>query len=157
MKQQIVKVSNIRFKDFNGVNRLNDVTETFAYEFMHKRNPNASDIDVAAAYVKSKMMFEHDVLFDYEYIDIDSDEYVKAQRLIASYEDFDCFADDAGNQYEQHPYKKYVVTWPSVMYMYCDEWFIHGYSMFIQGKDLDAAFNHVIYDYLLTFLPVYVS
>jgi len=157
MKQQIVKISNIRFKDFNGVNRLNDVTETFAYEFMHERNPNVFDIDVAAAYVKTKMLFEHDVLFDHEYVDIDSDEYVKAQRSIDNYEEFDCFADDAGEQYEQHPYKKYVVTWPSVMYMYCDEWFINGYGAFVQGKDWDAALDQVIYEYLLTFLPIYIS
>ena len=155
MKQQIIKISNIRFKDFDGLKRLQDIRKTHTYEVMRKRNPNVFDIDVVAAYAKTVLLYEHDVQFETEYVS--NHEYAKAAMHISNLEPFDCFADDAGEKYVQHDWKYYIVSWPPVMYMYCDEWFINGYGAFIQGKDLDAALDQVIYEYLLRFMPVYVS
>ena len=172
MNQQIIQISNIKFADDIRINKPVDITDTYIYEELYRRNDpmlaavrkqlNMDDIEAAShrGFVLAQLHNFYECTYDVEKISPNDVRYQAAADEIATYVSTDWWMDDADAVQSADIElldEVYNFEYQHTLYMYHDDWIQHGYEAFIDVKEWDAAFEQVIYEYLLQFMPVYLN
>ena len=164
MKQQIVKISNIKFTEPIRIKKPVDITQTFIYEDLKRINPAISDDELIKkshiGFVLAQLHSFYDCTYDVEFIMPNDIRHQEAADEIASYVETDWIMDDADlvqSASIELTDEYYNVKHQTTLYMYFDNWILFGYGAFISPDNWKAAFHQIIYEYMQQFLTVEVS
>lgn len=161
MKQQIMQISNITFKEVNNIKMLKDVTQSFVFEDIRRLNSTISDNELynqsKCGIVLAQLLNHYDCTYDIEYIQPTDVRYQAAADEIATYKRTDWTMDDADMLHTGRlglSVSYYNYTYQHTLYMYFDEWTQHGYEALLGAAKWDEALYQVIYEYMRHFLTV---
>jgi hypothetical protein len=161
MKQQIVQISNIEFTEPIRIKKLKDATQTFIYEDMQRRNPTMSEDELIKAshigFILAQLHHSYECTYDIETITPNDVRYQEAADEIASYVETNWFVDDADMMQSADVEvldETYDFEYQHTLYMYFDDWIQFGYEAYLGVADWDAAFHHIIYEYMRRFLTI---
>jgi hypothetical protein len=164
MKQQIVKISNIKFTGPVRIHKPADITQTFIYEDLKRTNPAISDDELIKkshiGFVLAQLHNFYDCTYDVETITPNDVRYQEAVDEIASYVETDWFMDDADIVQSADIElldETYDFEYQHTLYMYFDSWIQNGYEAYLSVADWKAAFHQIVYEYMRDFLTVEVS
>lgn len=168
MKQQIVKISNIKFKDivktdsikFKSINKLKDATQTFAYDYLSQytdMNEHDKILKSHESFVRATLFNYYDIDYDIEYISADDDEYQEAANIIESYDEQIYIVDDVDNDNEQLHDETYSFDYSRTVYMYYDDVIEHALYAFCSSKETKRIFRQMIYEYLVRYLKIEIN
>ncbi len=164
MKQQIVKISNIKFTEPIRIKKPVDITQTFIYKDLKRTNPAISDDELIKkshiGFVLAQLHNFYDCTYDVETITPNDVRYQEAADEIASYVETDWWMDDADIVQSADIElldKTYDFEYQHTLYMYFDDWIQFGYESYIAPDNWKAAFHQIIYEYMRQFLTIEIS
>ena len=164
MKQQIVKISNIKFTGPVRINKPADITQTFIYEDLKRTNPAISDDELIKkshiGFVLAQLHSFYDCTYDVEMIAPDDARYQEAVDEIATYVETDWLIDDADivtSADIELSDEYYNVEHQTTMHMFFDDWIQFGYESYVAPSNWKAAFHQIIYEYMRRFLTIEIS
>ena len=164
MKQQIVRINNIRFTEPIRIKKPVDIAQTFIYEDLKRINPAISNDELIKkshiGFVLAQLHNFYDCTYDIETITPNDARYQEAADEIATYVETDWIMDDADIVQSADIElldETYDFEYQHTLYMYFDSWIQYGYEAYLSVADWNAAFHQIIHEYMKQFLTVEIS
>mgnify|MGYP001236000442 FL=1 len=164
MKQQVVKISDIKFTRPIRIKKPVDITQTYIYEDLKRINPAISDDELIKkshiGFVLAQLHSFYDCTYDVEMIAPDDARYQEAVDEIATYVETDWLIDDADivtSADIELSDEYYNVEHQTTMHMFFDDWIQFGYESYVAPSNWKAAFHQIIYEYMRRFLTIEIS
>lgn len=164
MKQQIIKISNIKFTEPIRINKPVDITQTYIYKDLKRTNPAISDDKLIKkshiGFVLAQLHNFYDCAYDVETITPNDVRYQEAVDEIATYVETDWWMDDADVVQSADIElldETYDFEYQHTLHMYFDDWIQFGYESYVNPDKWKAALHQIIYEYMRQFLTIEIS